>query len=109
MLRPQGKQQRHDLRIALDGQPLASSKRILLILASDAQNTGMLFADADRRELANLGTLPAQILRTRADLSLQVANGQAFHLFSLHLNGSKGDGNADPGNRRHGSSRSGFS
>ena len=76
---------------ALDGQPLASSKRILLILASDAQNTGMLFADSDRRELVNLGTLPAQILRTRAELSLQVANGQAFHLFSLHLNGSKGD------------------
>lgn len=76
---------------ALDGQPLASSKRILLILASDAQNTGMQFADAERRELANLGTLPVQILRTRADLSLQVANGKAFHLYSLHLNGSKGD------------------
>lgn len=76
---------------ALDGQPLASSKRILLILASDAQNTGMLFTDAERRELANLGTLPAQILHTRADLLLQVANGKAFHLYSLHLNGSKGD------------------
>lgn len=76
---------------ALDGQPLVSSKRILLILASDAQNTNMLFADADRRELANLGTLPAQILRTRADLSLQVANGKTYRLFSLHLNGSKGD------------------
>lgn len=46
---------------SLDGLELAMSKRMLLILASDALNTGMRFDDEKRRELRAIGRLPVRI------------------------------------------------
>lgn len=46
---------------ALDGETLEHSRRILVIFATDARNTGMRFADRDEREILDWGTLPVLI------------------------------------------------
>lgn len=48
---------------SLDGVPLGQSKRQLLILASDARNSGMRFRDADQHVIENFGHLPVLIRR----------------------------------------------
>lgn len=46
---------------ALDGQALADSRRILVILATDARNSGMRFGDSEAREILDFGRLPVLI------------------------------------------------
>ena len=76
---------------ALDGLPLASSKKILLILATDADNTGMTFADTDRKTLMTLGQMPLRIMRSSASLTLSLSHTTPMKLTALRLNGEKGD------------------
>jgi hypothetical protein len=73
----------------LDGLALPDSKRLLLIYATDARNSGMSFADAQSRELTNLGTLPVLIKNSRITLSLNNSNAAALHLYALKLNGQR--------------------
>jgi len=75
---------------SLDGAALAHSKRLLLIYATDARNSGMSFADAKSRELINLGTLPVLIKNSRIVFSLNNSNAAALHLYALKLNGQRG-------------------
>jgi hypothetical protein len=72
---------------ALDDQPLSSSRSILLVLASDAQNTGMEFADAGRKVLKKLGSMPPQVRKATASLSLRTSASGTFRLQALALNG----------------------
>lgn len=76
---------------ALDDVPLVQSKKILLIFATDAQNTGMKFADSERRELVSLGTIPVQLQRSVANLSLALGHATEMKLTALTLNGELGD------------------
>lgn len=46
---------------ALDELPLQQSRRILLIFATDARNSGMRFADGEARVIADFGRLPVRI------------------------------------------------
>ena len=46
---------------ALDGEALADSRRILVILATDARNSGMRFGDSEAREILDFGKLPVLI------------------------------------------------
>jgi hypothetical protein len=62
---------------------------LLLIYATDARNSGMSFADAQSRELTNLGTLPVLIKNSRITLSLNNSNAAALHLYALKLNGQR--------------------
>lgn len=57
---------------SLDGLPLQTSRRMLLVLASDALNTDMRFSDTSRRQLEVLGRLPARMPPLQADFSLNV-------------------------------------
>jgi hypothetical protein len=75
---------------ALDGANLADSRRILLILAGDAQNTGMRFADPERRQLVALGANPPQLRPTVARLQLLLRHAQPMRLRALQLDGSPG-------------------
>jgi hypothetical protein len=74
---------------SLDGLTLPDSKRLLLIYATDARNSGMSFADAQSRELTNLGTLPVVIKNSRITFSLNNSNAAALHLYALKLNGQR--------------------
>lgn len=76
---------------SLDNLPLASSKRMLLIMASDARNTGMTFQDAGETKLASLGTGPVTILSRAVTLTLTNVNAARLKVYSNTLRGSRGD------------------
>lgn len=76
---------------ALDEAPLATSRSILLIFATDAENTDMQFADQDRKQLLDLGRMPVRIRKGIADVFMKGLGKSNFSLYSLHLNGDRGD------------------
>ena len=76
---------------SLDDLALADSKKILLIFATDAQNTGMTFADTERRELVSLGKIPVQIQRGVASVKLTLNHATPMKLTALTLNGEPGN------------------
>lgn len=72
---------------ALDDLPLAQSKKILLVVAGDAQNTGMTFGDADRKQLLSMGTVPVMLQSLTAKASLTLSHSTPMKLSALTLNG----------------------
>lgn len=56
---------------ALDSLPLDQSRQILVIMATDARNSGMRFADGAAREIRDFGTLPVRIRPATITLRLQ--------------------------------------
>ncbi|WP_176073309.1 glycoside hydrolase [Brucella intermedia] len=46
---------------SLDGLPVAQSSKLLIILATNARNTGMTFADAEQKIVSSYGALPVEI------------------------------------------------
>lgn len=80
---------------ALDGRPLARSRKLLLVLATDALNTGMTFADKERRTVTDYGTLPVRIRRAAVRLALALdppdaGQPERLKLTALHLDGTPG-------------------
>ncbi|NML12851.1 hypothetical protein HHL08_22410 [Sphingobium sp. AR-3-1] len=71
---------------ALDDQPLGHSRRILVIMASDARNTGMKIASDGT--LIALGQLPLELRRVRVAATLAAPKGSAWQLTPLRLNGT---------------------
>ncbi|MES5099203.1 glycoside hydrolase [Agrobacterium sp. BA1120] len=70
---------------SLDDLPLESSKRQLLIMASDAHNTGMTFRDADERVIEDFGRLPVMIRRMEIGLKFKAAG--PFRISPVGLDG----------------------
>ncbi|AFL50039.1 hypothetical protein [Sinorhizobium fredii] len=57
---------------AIDRQPsLAESRRMLLIFATDARNSGMIFRDSEEKVIEDFGTLPVLIREGHVDLALE--------------------------------------
>lgn len=81
---------------SLDGKPLSTSRKILIILASDARNSGM---DVDEfGYLKALGKLPVQLRRVRLRATLQTAGTGEWWLVPLSLSGARrGDRRLIPG------------
>jgi hypothetical protein len=75
---------------SLDGAALEKSRRILLILASDARNSGMQFADKNDEELVRLGGMPILLRNIRVELALRHGNPAGLSLYALKLNGARG-------------------
>lgn len=84
---------------SLDNKPLDQSRSMLLIVASDALNTGMQFQDSNRQVLAEIGKLPARVeprkvsLVFQADASLTVtalrANGEAAEVLGARIDADR--------------------
>jgi hypothetical protein len=74
---------------SLDNSALRKSRRILLILASDARNSGMQFADRDDRELVRLGGMPIMLRNIRVELALQHDHPADLSLYALKLDGER--------------------
>jgi hypothetical protein len=74
---------------ALDDSPLADSKRLLIIYATDAKNTGMTFKDHHAKVLKQLGNLPVLLKNSQITFSLHNNNAASLHLYALHLNGER--------------------
>ncbi|ASY65477.1 hypothetical protein SJ05684_b44950 (plasmid) [Sinorhizobium sojae CCBAU 05684] len=61
---------------AIDGgNALTKSRRLLLIFATDAQNTGMVFRDSEERIIEDFGSLPVLIRKGQVALALSRTAG----------------------------------
>ena len=76
---------------SLDGAALDRSHRILLVLASDARNSGMQFSNSDETELVRLGGMPVLMRNIRVVLVLRHADPTALSLYALRLNGERAE------------------
>ena len=76
---------------SMDGNPLQSSKRMLVIVATDARNSNMQFSDANETSLAALGKLPVQIQTATVKLTLSNTNAAQLKVYSDTLAGKRGD------------------
>jgi len=76
---------------SVDGQPLLTSKRMLVILATDARNSGMRFSDTAETTLLDLGKVPVLIRTATVKLKLRNHNAGQLKVFSNTLRGRRGD------------------
>lgn len=76
---------------SLDGQSLDASKRMLVILATDARNSGMGFSDAAETTLLDLGKKPVLIKTAVVRLKLKNQHAAKLKVYSNTLRGRRGD------------------
>ncbi|WP_428429736.1 glycoside hydrolase [Pararhizobium sp.] len=69
-----------------DAKSITQSRRLLVIYATDAHNTGMKFSDDEEKVIADFGRLPVLIRKGYVDLSLNLAKGE-WRLTPVTLNG----------------------
>ena len=75
---------------SLDGEPLATSSRILVTHLTDVQNSGAEYADAGMRINKEAGRLPYLMRRGVAGIELQFANGPAeWRVWALSPSGAR--------------------
>lgn len=75
--------------VSVDGLPLSESKRAVLVYATNALNSGMVFEDDTMRGLISNGKIP--ILYQTAKLSFRLKNKNAdnFKLYALGMDGER--------------------
>ncbi len=76
---------------AMDGQVLANSKRMLIVLSTDARNTDMRFSDASETTLQDIGKLPVVIKAAKVKLALKTPYKNQLTVFSTNLRGQRQD------------------
>lgn len=86
---------------AMDTVPttsIANSKRMLIVLATDARNTGMNFANgSNNTSLVNInnkpdfGKLPVLIRAAKVKISIKKANQKTLKVYSVDLTGQRRD------------------
>lgn len=76
---------------SVDDQPLQSSRRMLVVVATDARNSNMRFADTGETTLRELGKMPVVIRTVRVELSLRTALADRLRVYSTTLRGKRGD------------------
>ena len=76
---------------AMDNLPLATSKRMLVVLSTDARNTNMRFSDVEQTTLLDLGRSPVLIRLTKVKLALRNTNRNFLKVFSTNLRGQRQD------------------
>lgn len=76
---------------AMDQQPLANSRRMLLILATDARNSAMQFTDSSESTVRDLGQAPVVIRKNKVRISLKSLYFAQLKVYSLNLRGERMD------------------
>lgn len=76
---------------SMDGQPLQASKRMLLIVATDARNSDMRFMDEAETTLKALGKKPVLMRVAKFKLNLKNTNAATLKVYSTTLGGQRGD------------------
>jgi len=74
---------------SLDGQPAASSRRLLLVHLTDLQNSGARFGDRARWVLEAWGDLPHLVRRSTAAVSLASEHASELHVWALDVSGRR--------------------
>lgn len=76
--------------VSVDDAPdLESSRRIVVVYATDALNTGMVFNDSSRRVMQKLGKLPVLSETGRFSVALNNKNAEKLKAFAVDLNGRR--------------------
>jgi hypothetical protein len=75
--------------IAVDDRPLAESRRILIVYATDALNSGMTFETPKRETLVEPGKLPVLLRTGRLKATLGGRHVAGMKLWALGLDGSR--------------------
>ena len=75
---------------ALDDQPLASSRHLLVFHLTDLQNTKVQFGDPDHTILEAWGELPHLVRAGRADVTVRFDASQPVTVYGLDLSGARG-------------------
>jgi hypothetical protein len=75
--------------IAVDDRPLAESRRILIVYATDALNSGMTFETPERETLVEPGKLPVLLRTGRLKATLTGSHVAGMKLWSLGLDGRR--------------------
>lgn len=75
--------------IALDEIPLNESKHLLLVIVTDALNTGMSFSSAKRLELLKLGDFPVLLRCGSFRFELNTQTMKKPKLYALNCDGSR--------------------
>lgn len=74
---------------SLDGQPIASSRRLLVTHLTDLQNTGVSYADRARKILLAWGGLPHLVQAGRAKVCLRLKHPADARVFRLATSGKR--------------------
>ncbi len=74
---------------AVDDQPLAASRRILVTHLTDLQNTGATFAETARQTLLDWGRLPHLVRAGAVDVRLKLAEPAAYRVHALATSGRR--------------------
>jgi hypothetical protein len=74
---------------SLDGQPIASSKRLLVTHLTDLQNTEIRYAEQARQTLLDWGKLPHLVRNGKAVVSVKNANAGALKVWALATSGKR--------------------
>ncbi len=77
------------LAVPLDGEPLARSKRVLVEVVSELQNTGFLARGAGKRTILNVGHAPIQLRRLDGRVTLRRPNVARLQAIALDANGRR--------------------
>jgi hypothetical protein len=77
--------------VAADDLPLAESRRILLVYATDALNSGMTFDSPAREKLVSLGKLPVLLRTGRLHVTLTGRHAPQMKVWALGLDGRRAE------------------
>ncbi len=70
---------------SLDGQTVAESSKLLIVMATNARNTGMTFSDMEQTVVSNYGALPVEIKVEWVQFSLPT--DRAWRISPINLDG----------------------
>lgn len=74
---------------SLDGEAIAASRRMLMWVLTDAQNTGMQFESGERTVLRALGAFPPLVRTVRSDVTISRPGARAVRVWPLSLAGER--------------------
>jgi hypothetical protein len=74
---------------SVDNRPLQDSRRIVLTHLTDLQNSGIHFAEKERRTLLQWGARPFLLRQGRAQVELRHQRPQALRAWVLHSDGER--------------------
>ena len=75
--------------VSVDNRKLSDSRRMVLVYATNALNTGMVFLSPDMRTLKELGTTPVLVETGSFEFELKNRNAEKLRLYALATDGSR--------------------
>ena len=74
---------------AVDNQAIEQSKRLLVWVLTDAENTGMEFADSQRTTLQKLGRFPPRIRAVTGQISIRHGSAAGLKVWAIDQAGRR--------------------